>query len=165
MPRAGARSWQGGFTLLELILAMLIVCVVLALAAPSLRGFAQGRAVVNTADQLVSLARLAQQQAVSEARTYRLNIEPRDGLYYLSAQDGDQFLRIEADWGRAFELGEQISAETDCLRDSDGEYLEFYPDGRCTPGAILLTDRTGLRVRVESVSATEPFRVVEEVEP
>src|SRR3972149_3661562 len=65
-----------GFTLLELILVMVILSTVLAMAAPSLRGFFASRQIQDAAAQILALTQFARSQAVSEGTTYRLNFDP-----------------------------------------------------------------------------------------
>jgi Tfp pilus assembly protein FimT len=53
-------------TLLELILVMVILSTVLAMAAPSLRGFFASRRTQDTAAQILALTQLARSQAICE---------------------------------------------------------------------------------------------------
>ena len=77
---------KGGFTLLELILVMVILSTVLAMAAPSLRGFFGSRKTNDTASQILSLTQFARSQAISEGIIYRLNFDTRERTYWLTAQ-------------------------------------------------------------------------------
>ncbi|MBM4024858.1 MAG: prepilin-type N-terminal cleavage/methylation domain-containing protein, partial [Planctomycetes bacterium] len=61
-----------GMTLLELILVLIILSTVLALAAPSLRGFFASRRIDGAAAQILALTQWARSQAVSEGIVYRL---------------------------------------------------------------------------------------------
>ena len=81
----------GAFTLLELILVMVIVCVMMAMAATSLRGFWAGRRTDDAASQLLAVTHWARSQAATDGRLYRLNIEPRAGTYWLTVQQQEQF--------------------------------------------------------------------------
>src|SRR5688572_1587989 len=61
-------SARPAFTLLELIVVLLVLSVLFAMAAPSFSGFGAGRAAHQTASQIVTLARWAREQAVTEGR-------------------------------------------------------------------------------------------------
>ena len=47
-----------GFTLMELVLVLAVIAICAAIAAPTLRGFAKGRLLPNTATELVTTAAL-----------------------------------------------------------------------------------------------------------
>ena len=93
-------SRGGGFTLLELILVLVLISTVLALAAPSLRGFAQGRKVHDAAAHMLAVARMASAQAVAEARVYRLNFDADEGAYWLTARFEGTFEELGTEFGR-----------------------------------------------------------------
>src|SRR5687768_10165499 len=86
-------SARPAFTLLELIVVLLVLSVLFAMAAPSFSGFGAGRAAHQTASQIVTLARWAREQAVTEGRAYRLNFDPVNGVYFVTAAFGAVFDR------------------------------------------------------------------------
>ncbi len=73
---------------MELVLVMLIIAIMAGMLAPALAEFTAGRAVSNLARQIVGLAQYAHTQAISEARTYRLNFDPASRQFWLTADDG-----------------------------------------------------------------------------
>src|ERR1041385_6637144 len=78
-----------GFTLLELVMVMVIFCIVMALAAPSLRGFWAGRQTRDAADQILTLTRWASSQAAADSQVYRLNLDTEARTYVVTSQDGE----------------------------------------------------------------------------
>lgn len=152
---------RGGFTLLELVLVMVIICTVLAMAAPSLRGFFSSRRVTDAAAQIVALTRLARSLAISEGRSYHLNLDASDGTYWLTAQEGGAFERLSSEFGRTFVLPEGTSAQWDGPVGADGRIVvHFYPDGTTEPGALRLTGPGGEIAQVTCRSVTEGFEVL-----
>jgi prepilin-type N-terminal cleavage/methylation domain-containing protein len=105
---------QPGFTLLELTLVMLIICVVLAVASPSLRGWSRESALRNAADDLLAVTRLARTQAITTCKTHRLCIPPEGG-YYLMVFEGTEFVPVASDFGYPSQLvqGLRIELEKD----------------------------------------------------
>jgi len=170
--------------LLELILVMLIVAVVMAMAAPSLGLFASARPVTDTAALLVCLADYARTQAIAEGRLYRLAFDLERGAVRLMVQDGTEFQPVRSEPGREFlfpagtraEWVTQPALQADTTvpglvmpgqvvtGDDTGNpsttTVTFFPDGRCQPCRLRLTDRKGNTVDVECRSPSERFRVV-----
>ena len=81
-----------GFTLLELVMVMMLMCVVAALSVPSFKGFGKGRRVGACAAQLVTVTQYARTQAVTAAETYRLNVDAATGTYWLTVERDGAFV-------------------------------------------------------------------------
>jgi len=151
-----------GFTLLELILVMVILSTVLALAAPSLRGFFASRKTHDTAAQILSLTQLARSQAISEGIVYRLNFDTRESTYWLTAQQAGIFEELKTEFGRVFTLPKDVIMELEDLDREDGEtFLKFTPQGTVTAGTVRLIDRAGRALEIMCPTVTEAFSIVE----
>lgn len=156
-----SRTGRGGFTLLELVLVMVIMCTVLAMAAPSLRGFFASRQTADAAAQIVALTQLARSLAVTDGCTHRLNFDAQGGTYWLTAQREGAFVNLSHEFGRVFVLPEGTTAqfvEPDSSATLD--YVQFYPDGSKDAAVIRLADRRGNEIDVACPSPAEPFVVV-----
>jgi len=152
-----------GFTLLELILVMVMISLVLAMAAPSLRGFTAGRRTADTASQILAMTKLARTQAMSEGRIYRLNIDEDEHSYWLTRQEGGAFVEIESSHGQIFFLPDRVTFEMQTPEegfDTENTYIQFYPDGRSDEASIVITGQMGETVHVLCRSATERFRIM-----
>lgn len=158
--RTFRRSGGAGFTLLELILVMLILTMVVAIAAPSLRNFTIGRNNDNAATLIVSLADYARTQAASEGRVYRLNVDPDNRKLWLTAANGSSYETPNNDYGQKFELVEGTKVRTDIKQRQDGTYVEFNPGGRAEAAKIWLVDKTGGEMEIACESPTDAFKVV-----
>jgi prepilin-type N-terminal cleavage/methylation domain-containing protein len=153
---------RAGFTLLELILVMLILSTVLAMAAPSLRGFFGSRQLQDTAAQILSLTQLARSQAVSEGVIYRLNFNTQERAYWLSAWRKGSFKQPDDSFGRTFTLPKDMILELDKLeQDGPDMYVEFTPQGTVTAGTIRLIARSGRTLEVTCPTVTESFCIIE----
>lgn len=126
-----------GFTLFELVLVMLIVSVIAAIAAPSLRGFIAGRKNAEAAAQIIALGQYAREQAVGTGAVYRLNVDPAGRAYWLSVQNGAEFQTVRSEFGRPFRLPEGTVASWQPGAAS-GEYFQFWPDGRIEASPLQL---------------------------
>jgi len=151
-----------GFTLLELVLVMVIICTVLGAASASLRGFFVSRKSDDTAVRIVSLARLARSMAVSEGRTYRLVFDRDEREFYLAAREQGGFQRPRTGLGRTTRVPDEVRLEVLLADDRAGHsYLEFSPDGLTEPAAVRLTDIKGDVIEVTCAAPTEPFVITE----
>ncbi len=154
-----------GFTLLELILVMLILSTVLAMAAPSLRGFFGSRQAQDTAAQILALTQFARSQAISEGVIYRLNFDTRDRVYWLTAWKSGAFEELETEFGQVFTLPKDMAMELEDVDEEEGDvYVEFTPQGTVTAATIRLIDRRGRALEVSCPSITESFSIVESEE-
>lgn len=153
---------KGGFTLLELILVMVILSTVLAMAAPSLRGFFSSRKTHDTAAQILALTQFARSQAISEGIIYRLNFDTQERTYWLTAQQLGAFEKLKTEFGQVFTLPNDIVMELEGVEEEDDEmFLAFTPQGTVTAGTVRLIDRRGLALEVTCPTVTESFSIVE----
>jgi prepilin-type N-terminal cleavage/methylation domain-containing protein len=151
-----------GFTLIELILVMVILCTVLGMAGPSLRGFFSQRQIEDAGSSIIALAQYARSQAVCDGRTYRLNFDCDTRTYWLTVQEKGAFEDLNTRWGRVFILPTDISMETwDLELDRTICYASFSSLGRVTPGTIQLISPKGDKLSIVCRSATECFTVCE----
>lgn len=58
-------NWNGGFTIVEMLVVMAIIGILAAIAIPSFRGFTDGSNVTATVNDLVSAFNLARNEAVT----------------------------------------------------------------------------------------------------
>ncbi|MDI9432324.1 MAG: GspH/FimT family pseudopilin [Planctomycetota bacterium] len=161
---AGIRQHDtdAGFTLLELILVMLILSTVLAMAAPSLRGFFGSRQSQDAAAQILALTQFARSQAISEGVVYRLNFDTKDRVYWLTAWKSGSFQELQTEFGQVFTLPRDMIMELEDAEKEDGKpYVEFTPQGTVTAATIRLIDRGGRALEVTCPTVTESFSIVE----
>ena len=153
----------GGFTLLELILVMVIISTVLAMAAPSLRGFFSSRKIHDAASNILSMIRYARTQAITDGRTYRLNFDYDRGVYWLTSNAQGAFDVLNSEFGREFLLPDDTTVKIEKDDDKNGteEYIDFFPQGMAETGTITLTDRRGDVIEITSPSPVETYRIVE----
>lgn len=158
--RGAGRRRSRGFTLLELVLVMMIICVVLAMAAPSLRGFFASRQTADEASRIVALAEFARSQAAAQGSPHRLNLDTESGRYWLTVQVGGAFVDLPSEFGRVFVLPDGTRAEWVEPEDvAQRGYIEFEPDGRAEAVTVRLTGKQGEMADVVCPSPTERFRV------
>jgi prepilin-type N-terminal cleavage/methylation domain-containing protein len=154
-----ARTQHRGFTLFEIILVMVILCIAMAVAAPSLRGWSHGARLRDSADQFLAAARFAHTKAIADCKTYRLYVDPHAGTYWVTVQEGEQFLNVGSDFGRVFQVADGVQMQvTSPEANSAVEFIEFYPSGRSMPAVARFSDEMA-SINVTCRSPAEGFRI------
>jgi Tfp pilus assembly protein FimT len=134
---------------------------VLAIAAPSLRGFVHGRRTAETAGRILSLTQLARSRAASNGDVYRLIYDESAGAYWVDRQRAGAFVALADDFGRRRILPQGIDLEFESVSEPDSApYVLFYPDGRCGLADIHVIGSRGDVLRVLCESPTEGFSIV-----
>jgi type II secretion system protein H len=177
-------AWRSGFTLLELVLVLVIIATVMAMAAPSLRGFSRGARQRDTAEELLAMTRWARTHATTHGVVCRLNIDTAAGRFWLSEQQpgSGQFTQIGSSFGRVFTAPAGVQIEVLPPRDAllpgrqdaaaiqrmqqtltagSTAMIDFYPTGRTRPVRIRLSDEGRYPIEIECASAAELFRIVQ----
>lgn len=163
--KVGRYRFVCGLTLLELVLVMVIICTILATAAPSLRGFFTSRETSDAAAQIVALTHLARSQAVAEGRVYRLNLDTENRTYWLTVQQQGGFRQLYNDFGRVFSLPKDTKIELEDISGygssfSSQEYIDFNAQGQTQTGTIRLINRRGDVFEITCFSPAELYHVV-----
>jgi type II secretion system protein H len=93
------------FTLIELVIVMTIIAIVAAIVVPSLGVFSTSRQTNNAAAQMLELVQYARAQAITEGRTYRLNLDTSAMTYWLTADQGaGTFEAATGEHGQKYQL-------------------------------------------------------------
>lgn len=72
-----------GFSLLELIIVMLLLATVMAMSAPQLSGYVQGRKVLEESRRVSALVRYARAEAISQGQIMEVWFDTETGEYGL----------------------------------------------------------------------------------
>ena len=158
-PQSPIRNSRG-FTLLELVLVMLVLSVVLAMVAPSLSGFGAGREAEFAGAQVMTLSRWAREQAITDGRVYRLNFNPSTNTYWVTAQVGGVYERVNSDWGQDFPLPEGVTMQWDAPQENGAYCIDFHPSGRAQTARIQITSRNNEVTIIGNRTATEMLHVM-----
>lgn len=155
------------FTLLELILIMIILCTVLAMAAPSLRGFFSSRQLNDISEQILVMTRYAKIQSIFQGRNYRVNFEINSDRRrcWLSVLNESQYELLETGFGNDFQLPSDIKVTFENVLEEEGVYyFEFNPAGYSKAGYVRLQDNQDNIMEVVCYSPSEYFEIVEIVD-
>ncbi len=153
------------FTLLELILIMIILCTVLAMAAPSLRGFFSSRQLNDISEQIIAMTRYAKVQSVFESRPYRVNFDPYKRYYWISSLKQSQFERLKDHFGNLYPIPAEIDLTFYQVDYDNGiYYFEFDSEGYSKEAALRLKDQQDNIQEIICYSPAENYEIVEIVD-
>jgi Tfp pilus assembly protein FimT len=150
--------------MVELILVMVVICVILGAAAPSLRGFFTSRQTANAAARLMALIQYARAQAIADGCNYRLNFDTTQNQYWLTTQSGSSFATINTENGTTYSLPE--GATFDLQADPNAtvtDHIDFYPNGSTSAAAIGVVGRQGDEQQIsngDNLALTDSYRIV-----
>jgi type II secretory pathway pseudopilin PulG len=134
---------------LELMLVVMIILLVIAIAAPSLRGMRQDRQLAETYERFVTLVNKAQENAMSQQRTWVLVWEQNQILLQPDAPTPEERQSGSAEGGDVFSFGDgelyTISRPAALLpaKDVPGEW-PFWRSGTCEPVTIAYEGPVGI---------------------
>lgn len=156
---APRRVQRRGFTLLELVMVLMLIAIVLAAAAPSLRGWNRGQRLDNAAQQLLSATRWARSQAIATASPHR--IEFTGSGWNVTRLDAGSYVPATGEFALETLLPEGFYL--DCVRqdESGAAVIDFHPNGRLTPATLTITAEWGESAVIASTAAAESFRLTE----
>jgi general secretion pathway protein H len=130
-PTASAQRDEGGFTLVELLVAIGLFAFVTALAVPSIRGSAGGLTVRVAAHKLAAEMRAA--RAAAQRTNLERQVEIDVARYQYRADGGTGTHRLPST------LSVTVVVPDGERQGSAGRF-RFFPDGSSTGGRIMLSD-------------------------
>jgi type II secretory pathway pseudopilin PulG len=139
-----ARRTQGGFTLIELGLVLLIISVVVAVIVPRFRDQSHAEMLAHTR-KLATVFRFLQQEAILQGRVYRLTFDLDQQRYSVSSAEQGNDAGFHAETGvfsRPVALPASLQiADVDVPMISGKLYegvtfTQFYPDGYVEPTVV-----------------------------
>lgn len=120
-----------GFTLVELMVAALVMGALTALSAPTVSRSYRRWSGELAVDRFVRTGEYARERAVVSGAPVRLSVEGISGrVELLAPNEAGVFIPLEDRRGRAFSLPEGLSAR------SEPTELDFFPDGTSSAGTV-----------------------------
>lgn len=134
---------QGGFTLLELIVVLVILGLMTALAMPMFYSYYQEHEAQKTTEQLTRVFRFAQQEAIFQRKVRTVGIDFDSNTYFVKADplpgeyDFEIRRRHQTPLPEGFEFDSLYFPDLEDETNSQIGFFNFYPNG--TADKIRLT--------------------------
>lgn len=139
----------GGYTLLELCLALFILAILMGAVVPFTSGLRMEQRLSRPAMELKDLARRARQSAIQEKRAYEIRFGP--GLLTLAPAAAGA--SIESRYGADIHGKVRHWKESD-WKNAGGERWMFHTDGTCEPLSVRFEqDGASVELRFHPVTA------------
>jgi prepilin-type N-terminal cleavage/methylation domain-containing protein len=133
---------RGGFTLIEIIIAVAILVVVLMMAVPSLSGVIADRKLRASLDQFNTLVREAQERSVNQHRAYLVVWSDKEVVVRPEAFAKDEERKAVATF--PLDHGEILTLSLPAaISKTAGEWI-FWPTGTCEPATVHFEGRAGV---------------------
>lgn len=136
--RRTAESRESGFTLVEMMFAMLLFGIIVAIGVAPYRNYRLAQAHVGTTRSIVAALRNAQITAVAENATYRVRFGPNGKTWRLERVNGSTFTQV----GPTYRVSDDGLKMRDLsFRQSDGtvdRHAYFYPRGSASKGSLVV---------------------------
>jgi prepilin-type N-terminal cleavage/methylation domain-containing protein len=133
---------NGGFTLLELAVAIFIMVIVLMLAVPSMNGVLADRRLRRSLDAFNGIVRQAQERSVIERRAYliifrdgKVGLRP-EGL--MKDEDPAPVAMLTLNRGESLKFAFPAAM----MEEPPPEWI-FWPSGNCEPAVVSYRGRDG----------------------
>jgi type II secretory pathway pseudopilin PulG len=150
--RSGA---AGGFTLIELTIAVFILMMLLLLAVPSLNGVLADRRLRRSLDQFNSLVRQAQERSVTEHRAYLIVWGDKSVALRPEAFAKGEEVRPTADFLLTHGNALKLLLPAALIKNPPGEWI-FWPSGACEPAVVQYTGHDGTWTATYSALTARP---------
>lgn len=144
--------------MIELILVLMVLGIAIGIAAPSLKGWGMNGKIRDASQQFISATRYAQSQAAADATTYRLTIDPAQGVYTLSKLDANTWTPAGNEFSQPTALPDGFQIQL-VSGGSDANAIDFYPDLRATPAVVRFIAPTGVTGEVRCDYPASSFAI------
>jgi Tfp pilus assembly protein FimT len=146
-----------------MVLVLLVIALLMAVAAPSLRGWSRGSKLRDAAEGVLTATRYARSQAISAAAVHRLEIDRAQATYRITKVRGTELVPVDGSFGQPMRLSSDFRIDVARVDANASGVIEFFPNGRVTPARIRVTASWGEAMDLEAQFAAEPFHQIAQV--
>ena len=131
-----------GFTLVEIVLAVFIMMLLLALAVPSLTGVLADKQLKRSLDGFNNLVRRAQERSVAERRPYLIVWSKKKVVARPEVLAEDEEVKATAEFPLSRGEVLKLSLPAALTNEHPAEWI-FWPSGTCEPAIVQFNGPSG----------------------
>ena len=160
---AGARWRNGGFTLVEIVLVLLVMCLVAVITYPSI---ARGRTAFHlraVGRDVIGAMRLARETAVTEQKVMVVQIDSQSQRITVSDEvgEGPRSMSMPSDVRiEGVTRSRGGNASTPAQANQDPLLIRFLPNGSAEGATMMLVADTGASLKITTDPITGSARMV-----
>lgn len=160
---AGARWRNGGFTLVEIVLVLLVMCLVAVVTYPSI---VRGRTAFHlraVGRDVIGAMRLARETAVTEQKVMVVQIDSQSQRITVSDEvgEGPRSMLMPSDVRiQGVTQSKGGGAATPAQANQDALLIRFLPNGSAESATIVLVADTGASLKIATDPITGSARMV-----
>jgi Tfp pilus assembly protein FimT len=166
-------SSEGGFTLIELILVMIVIFTLATVIAPRFSEFFPSYQCRKTTEHLFGWARKARADAAVTGIRQRLILDTKNNKFWIEYEarpikEPGKFVLLSGAWGEEMlpegVVFESLEGTETSSTSSDLKYVEFRPDGTCSDATVIIANDSGDQhtLRIEGATAKIYIKPAEE---
>ncbi|MBU2887580.1 prepilin-type N-terminal cleavage/methylation domain-containing protein [Gilvimarinus agarilyticus] len=129
-----------GFTLLELMVALSIAAILLAVSSPAVKAMFQGAQYRSSVGEIVRLLNAAKYESMTSGHFVDLKITPKSSQLSVAGREPLQL---------ADHLTLEASVAEEYMQDASTGVIRFYPDATSTGGSVRLLRHDGSGVLIQ----------------
>ena len=161
---------NGGFTLMELIVVVIILAMMTAGVTPMFRDSLRSLKRHRVVDEFVAVMQHAHERAILDGVPYRFYVNEDDDTYWVTRfekrnEKGEDVYEPFENLGRPKSITEfvdirRVTARLE--RDDDGKFIVFYPTGSSDEARIGLYRREGKPVIIKTKQRAGQFEITDQ---
>lgn len=144
-----------GLSLVELLIVIIIIGILTAAAVPHFKKTFDRFEFENFSRNIYYLIQYLQNSAIVEKKIYYLNIDQEKAEFVARCLENGETTALKGRFAKVFKVpqGSRVNIEP------EAEFICFFPNGKIDDLAIILTDRYGEMITINTKSINNDIQI------